>query len=142
MGFFNSLSIRLPLAVIGGILYSLLTYYIVIFLDLPSEFGIFAMVFVFLFYLGSSLLTLFSGIDSPYYSKGRQVVSEQIDIKSSFYQTAQWVGKFYHYHDIVLFAFLSLIAIVFIISLLVDWSGEKPFGNTIQNLWNALFPMP
>jgi hypothetical protein len=142
MGFFNSLSIRLPLAVIGGILYSLLTYYIVILLDLPSEFGIFAMVFVFLFYLGSRLLILFSGIDSPYYSKGRQVVSKEIDVKSSFYQSAQWAGKFYHYHDIVLFAFLSLIAIVFIISLLVDWSGGKPFGNTVQNFLNVIFPIP
>ena len=141
MGFFNSLSIRLPLAVIGGILYGLLTYYIVILLDLPSEFAIFAMLSVFLFYLGSRLLILFSGIDSPYYSKEGKVVSEQIDVKSSFYQTAQWVGKFYHYHDIVLFAFLSLIAVVFLISLVMDGSGNKPLGNTIQNLWNALFPM-
>ena len=37
MGFFNFLSIRLPLAVIGGILYGLLTYYIVILLGLPSQ---------------------------------------------------------------------------------------------------------
>jgi len=141
MGFFNSLSIRFPLAAIGGILYSLLTYYIVILLDLPSAFAIFAMLSVFLFYLGSRLLILFSGIDSPYYSKEGKVVSEQIDVKSSFYQTAQWVGKFYHYHDIVLFAFLSLIAVVFLISLVMDGSGNKPLGNTIQNLWNALFPM-
>jgi hypothetical protein len=140
MDFFNSLSIRITLAVIGGILYSLLTYYIAILLDLPSEFAIFAMVFVFLFYLGSRLLILFSGIDSPYYSKGRKVVSEQIDVKSPFYQTAQWVGKFYQYHDVVLFAFLSVIAIVFLISLVMDWSGDKPLGKTIQNLFNVIFP--
>jgi hypothetical protein len=142
MGFFNSLSIRITLALIGGILYSLLTYYIVILLDLPSEFAIFAMVSVFLFYLGSRLLILFSGIDSPYYSKRRGSISYPLYEKTAFYQTAQWVGKFYHYHDIVLLAFLSLIAIVFLISLVMDWSGEKPLGNTIQNLLNVIFPMP
>ena len=142
MGFFNSLSIRITLAVIGGILYSLLAYNIIIILDLSSEFVIFATVLVFLFYLSSRLLILFSGIDSPYYSKRGKGFSKQLYVKSSFYQTTQWVGKFYHYHDIVLLAFLSLIAVVFLISLLVDWSGNKPLGNMIQNLLNILFPMP
>ena len=53
MGFFNSLSIRIPLAIIGGILYGALTYTIAIFLDLPSEFAFSAAIIVFLFYLGS-----------------------------------------------------------------------------------------
>jgi hypothetical protein len=142
MGFFNSLSIRITLALIGGILYSLLAYNIIILLDLSSEFAIFTMVFIFLFYLGSRLLILFSRIDSPYYSKRRGSISYQLYEKTSFYQTAQWVGKFYHYHDIVLFAFLSLTAIVFLISLVMDWSGNKPLGETIQNLWNAFIVLP
>ena len=68
MGFFNSLSVRTPLAVIGGFLYSLFTYEIVTLLDLPSQFATCCAIFVFLFYLGSRLLILFSGIDSAYYS--------------------------------------------------------------------------
>jgi hypothetical protein len=47
MGFFNSLSIRLPLAAIGGILYGLLTYYIVILLGLPSQLALFTALVVF-----------------------------------------------------------------------------------------------
>ena len=72
MGFFNSLSIRIPLAIIGGILYGTLTYTIVIFLDLPSEFAFSAAIVVFLFYLGSRLLILFSGIDISLLLKGRK----------------------------------------------------------------------
>ncbi len=138
-GFFNSLSIRIPLAVIGGILYGLLTYYIVFLLNLSSQLAIFAAVFVFLFYFGSRLLILFSGFDSPYYSKGRSI---RPDEENSFYQTAQWVGKCYHYHDIVLFSFLILICIAFLISLIVDWAGSKPFGDTIRNLLAVLFFTP
>jgi len=134
MGFFNSLSIRIPLAIIGGILYSLLTYYIVILLGLPSPLGILAAIFVFLFYLVSRLLILFSGIDSPYYSKGKKTIQGQHTETNSFYQTTQWVGKFYHYHDIVLFAFLVAISIAFLVSLIVDLAGAEPAGNTFQNL--------
>jgi hypothetical protein len=130
------------LAVIGGILYSFLTYYIIILLDLSSQFAISAAIFVFLFYFGSRLLILFSGIDSPYYSRrGRGIPKPPIE-KNSFYQTAQWVGKFYHYHDIVLFILLVLFAISFLISLGVDWWSEMPFGRTAQDLWNSLIPMP
>jgi hypothetical protein len=142
MSFFNSLSTRIPLAVIGGILYSFLTYYIIILLDLSSQFAISAAIFVFLFYFGSRLLILFSGIDSPYYSRrGRGIPKPPIE-KNSFYSTTQWVGKFYHYHDVALFTFLMAISIVFLISLMIDWSGSKPFGHTIQNLLNALFTFP
>jgi len=142
MGFFNSLSIRIPLAIIGGILYGSLTYTIAIFLDLPSEFAFSAAIIVFLFYLGSRLLILFSGIDSPYYSKMKRGAPKPPIEKNSFYQTAQWVGKFYHYHDIVLFILLVLFAISFLISLGVDWWSEMPFGRTAQDLWNSLIPMP
>jgi len=139
MGFFNSLSIRIPLAIIGGILYGLLTYSIVILLDAPSPFAILAAIFVFLFYLVSRLLMLFSGIDSPYYSKGRNILSKEPGRKNSFYHTTQWVGKFYHYHDMILFAFLAAISIAFLVSLMADWLGSKPIGSTIQNLRDVIF---
>jgi len=138
MDFFNSLLIRITLAVIGGIFYAFLTYLIVMFLNLSYEFVITAAVFVYLFYLSSRLLLLFSGIDSPYYSKG----GKKIPQKNSFYYTAQWVGKFYHNHDIILFVFLGILSIVFLLSLAMDGLGSKPFGNTIQNLWNVLTPLP
>lgn len=136
MGFFNSLSIRIPLAVIGGMLYSLLTYTIIILLDLSSQIAIIGGIFVFLFYFGSRILILSSGINTPYYSK---VISKPPVEKNSFYKTAQWVGKLYHYHDIVLFVFLAFTSIVFLITLGVDLSESRPIGNTIQNLWNTLF---
>jgi hypothetical protein len=139
MGFFNSLSTRIPLAIIGGILYGLLTYSIVILLDAPSPFAILGAIFVFLFYLVSRLLILFSGIDSPYHSKGEKAIPRQLTQKNSFYQTTQWVGKFYHYHDIILFAFLTAISMAFMVSLMADWLGSKPIGSTIQNLRNAIF---
>lgn len=138
MDFFNSFLIRITLAVIGGIFYAFLTYMIVMFLNLSYEFVIVAAVFVYLFYLSSRLLLLFSGIDSPYYSKG----GKEIPQKNSFYYTAQWVGKFYHNHDIILFVFLGILSIFFLITLAMDGLEGQPFGNTIQNLWNALPPLP
>ena len=141
MDFFNSLLIRITLAVIGGIFYAFLTYMIVMFLNLSYEFVIVAAVFVYLFYLSSRLLLLFSGIDSPYYSKGGKGPSKTPTEKNSFHTTAQWVGKFYRNHDIILFVFLGILSIIFLISLVMDGLGEKPFGDTIQNLWNALLPM-
>jgi hypothetical protein len=140
MDFFNSLLIRFTLAVIGGIFYAFLTYVIVMFLNLSYEFIIVTSVFVYLFYLSSRLLLLFSGIDSPYYSKGGRELSKTPSEKNAFYTTAQWVGKFYHHHDIVLFIFLGMVSIFFLITLAIDGLGERPFGETIQNLWNALLP--
>src|SRR4030043_1999598 len=138
MGFFNSLLIRITLAVIGGIFYAFLTYRIIIFLHLSYEFVVLAAVFVYLFYLSSRLLLLFSGIDSPYYSKPRKGSSIAPPEKNSFYTTAQWVGKFYHSHDIVLFIFLGVLSVVFLISVIMDGLGGSPLGETIQNLWNTL----
>ena len=135
MGFFNSISIRIPLALIGGILYGLLTYALGLALDLPVKIAMGACFFVFLLYLGSRLLILFSGIDTPYYSTGRKGSPYENTV---FYQTAQWVGKFYHYHDFFLFALLILTCIVFLITLILDGIGNKPFGDTIRNLWDAL----
>jgi hypothetical protein len=142
MGFFNSLLIRITLAVIGGIFYAFLAYMIFNSLSLPPELVIPAAVLVYLFYLGSRLLLLFSGIDSPYYSKEKKGPSKIPTEKNSFYTTAQWVGKFYHLHDLVLFIFLGILSILFLITLAMDGIGAKPLGNTIQNLWNAFIPMP
>jgi len=142
VGFFNSLSIRLVLAVIGGILYCALTHTIVILIGFPPTFAVSAAIIVFLFYLGSRLLILFSGIDSPYYSKERKKDYKSPFENTAFYFTAQGVGKFYHYHDIVLFIFLTIIALIFLASLMLDWSGDKPFGSAIQNLWNTFISMP
>jgi len=142
MDFFNSLLIRITLAVIGGIFYAFLTYLIVMFLNLSYEFVILAAVFVYFFYLSSRFLLLFSGIDSLYYSKGRKRPSKAPPEKNSFYTTAQWVGKFYHHHDRILFTFLGILSIIFLISLVMDGLGGSPFGNTIQNLWNSLSPLP
>ncbi len=135
MGFFNSLTIRIPLAVIGGILYGLLTYAIVLILEFPLRSAIGVGLLVFFLYLGSRLLVLFSRIDTPYYSKERKGSPYQ---NTAFYQTAQWVGKFYHYHDAVLFAFLVILAIVFVVSLILDGIENRLFGQTIQDLWNKL----
>lgn len=141
MGFFNSVSIWLPLAAIGGILYGLLTYYIVILLSLPYKFALFSAVIVSLFYLSSRLLIFFSGIDTPYYSREERSTSKQSHKDTFFYQTAQWVGKFYHYHDVVLFTFLVIIAMVFLVSLVIDEIENKPFGRAIQDFWNVLTPL-
>ena len=142
MVFFNSLLIRITLAVIGGIFYGFLTYLIVMFLNLSYELVILASVFVYLFYLSSRLLLLFSGIDSPYYSKGRKMPSRTSTRENYFYDTAQWVGKFYHQHDLILFVFLGILSVVFLISVVMDGLNGNPFGNTILNLWNALLPTP
>jgi hypothetical protein len=140
MGFFNSLLIRITLAVIGGVFYSFLAYFIVTFLELPHEWVILASVFVYLFYLGSRLLLLFSGIDSPYYSKGRKKPLNLSIRENHFYDTARRVGKFYQQHDLVLFVFLGILSIIFLISLGIDVLTGSPFGNTVRDLWNILLP--
>jgi len=142
MDFFNSLLIRITLAVIGGIFYAFLTYLITIFLNFPYEFVMVAAVFVYLFYLSSRLLLLFSGINSPYYSKGGKRPFKIPSEKNSFYTTAQWVGKFYRRHDIILFVFLGALSIFFLITLAIDGFEEKPLGESIQNLWEAFPPIP
>jgi hypothetical protein len=141
MTFFNSLLIRITLAVIGGIFYAFLTYWIALFLKLPDEFVIFSSVLVYLSYLGSRLLLLFSGIDSPYYSKGRKMPSNPPIRENHFYETAQWVGTFYHRHDLVLFVFVGILSIAFLISLVVDGLSGSPFGDTVRNLGDIILPV-
>lgn len=142
MGFFNSLLIRITLAVLGGALYALLTYALILSLRLSSPLAILAAFLVYLFYLGSRLLLLFSGIDTPYYRRGREGPSKTLPETNSFQDAAQWVGKFYHQHDIVLFLFLGLLSLAFLISIVRDGLGGNPLGRTIQNLWNTLWPIP
>jgi hypothetical protein len=141
MGFFNSLLIRITLAVLGGALYALLTYALTLSLRLSSPLATLAAFFVCLLYLGSRLLLLFSGIDSPYYLRAREGPSTALREKNSFQDAAQWVGKFYHQHDMVLFVFLGILSMVFLVSLVMDGLGGNPFGDTIQNLWNTLLPI-
>lgn len=142
MGFFNSLLIRIVLAVLGGVLYALLTYALILSLNLSSPLAFLAAFLVCLLYVGSRFLLLFSGIDSPYYRRERKGPSKTLPEKNSFQEAAQWVGKFYHQHDKVLFAFLGFLSIFFLITLAVDGLEGQPFGNTIQNLWNALISKP
>jgi len=141
MGFFNSLLIRITLAVLGGILYALLTYALILSLNLSSSLALLAAFLVYLLYLGSRLLLLFSGIDSAYYRRVRKGPSKTVPEGNAFQDAAQWVGKFYQQHDVVLFAFLGIMAVVFLISLVLDGLGGSPFGETIHNLWNTLFPI-
>ena len=142
MGFFNSLSIRITLALMGGVLYSLLTYGIALLIDFTSGFATLSSVLVFFFYFSSRVLILFSGINSPYYSKKEEGAQKRPDETNPFYQTTQWVGKFYHHHDMVLFIFLTVTAVAFLISLIIDWAVNQPFGKIVQNFWNLLFPLP
>ncbi len=142
MGFFNSLSIRITMAVLGGICYGLLTQTITFVLGFSSELALVAAFIVFFFYLVSRCLLLFSGIHTPYYSKRGKTSSMDLYENTYFYQTAQWVGKFYHYHDMALFVFLALLSIVFLISLILDLAGNGPIGNTMQNLLRSFTPVP
>jgi len=138
MGFFSSFLIRITLAVLGGALYALFTYALLHSVNFSSSLATPAAFLVYLFYLGSRLLLL-SGIDSPYYSGRRKGRGKLLSEKNSFHETAQWVGRFYHRHDIVLFIFLCLLSVAFIASLVMDGLGGRPLGETAQNLWNSLF---
>jgi hypothetical protein len=130
------------MAVVGGIFYGLLTQAIALLLGLSSELAIFAASVVFLFYLASRFLLLFSGVNTLYYSKAKKAGSTELYENTYFYQTAQWVGKFYHYHDRVLFVFLILICLSFLISLTMDLTGNKPFGDTIRSLLDHVIVSP
>jgi hypothetical protein len=129
------------MAMVGGIFYGLLTQTITRLLGFSSELAVIAAFIVFFFYLVSRFLLLFSGIHTPYYSKGGKTSSMELYENTYFYQTAQWVGKFYHCHDMALFIFLAVLSIAFLISLVIDWAESKPFGDTIQNLFYALLPL-
>ncbi len=141
MKFLNSPSTRIPLALVGGILYALLTYYILIFLGLHIQMAISGGIIVFLFYFGSRILIIFSGIDTLYYSKVKKGSKKDFVEKNHFYQTAQWVGKLYYYHDLFLLAFLGLVSLSFLLSIILDVMEGKPFGHTMQEFLNFLFSL-
>lgn len=130
------------MAVVGGIFYGLLIQTIALLLGLSSELALVIAFFVFFFYLASRFLLLFSGVNTSYYSKAKKTDLTEFFENTHFYPIAQWVGKFYHYHDTVLFIFLFVFSIFFLISLGIDWCRETPFGRTAQELWNSLIPMP
>jgi hypothetical protein len=142
VGFFNSLSIRITMALVGGIFYGLLTRTVTRLFSVSSELTVIAAIIVFFFYLVSRFLLLFSGIRTPYYSIEGKTSSLDPYKDTHFYQTAQWAGRFYHCHDIALFGFLALLSIVFLISLILDLSGKGPLGNTMQNLLSSFIPLP
>ncbi len=89
MDFFNSLSIRITMAIVGGIFYGLLTQTIIFVLGFSSELALAAAFIVFFFYLVSRFVLLFSGIHTPYYSKGGKTSSVDLYENTHFYQTAQ-----------------------------------------------------
>ncbi len=135
MGFFNSLTVRIPLAILGGTFYGLLTYALVRTLDGPEGVGVTTGLLVFFLYLGSRLLLLFSGVETAYYSKTGNV---KVLETTPFHQTAQWVGKLYHYHDWVFFLFLTLIALGFLLSLVWDGKDGRPLGQTFFDVFHHL----
>lgn len=136
----HSLSSRIPLAIVGGILYGSLVHRILTVLDGPPEFSLFSGVFLFLFYVGSRLLILLSGVNSAYYSRTRETGGKHIYENTFFFHTTQWVGKFYHYHDIALFLLLLAVCFLFLSALSVDWFEGEPLGNTFLKLAVSLFP--
>jgi len=142
MGFFNSLPVRIAMALVGGVFYGLLTQTISLVLGSPSELALVTAFIVFFFYVVSRFLLLFSGVHTPYYSKTKKIGPAELYENTSFYRTTQWVGKFYHCHDVALFVFLLLLGIFFLISLGVDGWSNLPFGRTAQDLWHSLIPMP
>jgi hypothetical protein len=130
------------MAMVGGIFYGLLTQTITLLVGLSSELSVIAAFIIFFFYLASRFLLLFSGIRTPYYSKGGKTSATDLYENTYFYQTAQWVGKFYHCHDMALFVFLALLSIAFLISLILDLAGNGPIGNTMKNLLRCFIPLP
>ncbi len=136
MTFLNHLPNRVVLALIGGVLYGLLTYCLLTLMGVFLPFNIAISGLIFIFYFGSRLLLLFSGIDTLYYSKGKRV--RKFYKGTLFDRTARWVGKFYYYHDLILFGFLILLCIVFIGSLILDLLNHQPLGHLFNSLIELL----
>ena len=136
----NSLSTRIPLAMVGGLLYGLLAYRVLTALESPPHIALLSGFFLFLFYLGSRLLILFSGIRSAYYSKTQETGSPYTNEDTLFFQTVQWVGRFYHYHDNALFIVLMAMSLLFLGSLGVDGLVGERLGKTFSHLIASLAP--
>lgn len=136
MTFLNHLPNRVVLALVGGLLYGLLTYCLLTWLEVSLPLNISISGLVFLFYFGSRLLLLFSGVTTLYYS-GKKNLKKFYE-ETPFYRTAQWVGKFYYYHDFVLFGFLILLCLVFMISLILDLLNHQPLGHLFNSFIELL----
>jgi hypothetical protein len=139
--FFNSLSIRIPLAIIGGIFYGLLIYFILCFASF-SDWALAISIPIAVAYFASRLLLLFSGIPSPYYSKGKETLFRSLPQRHPFRQKVRLIGTFYHYHDVALFIVMVIIGVGFIVSLIIDGLRGQPMGTTIQDLRQILPPPP
>ena len=137
--FFNSLSTRIPLAVIGGIFYGLLIYFILCFVSF-SDWALAISIPVAVAYLVSRLVLLFSGIPSLYYSKGKETLFRSLPQRHSFRQKVRWIGAFYHYHDVALFIVMVIIGVGFIVCLIIDGVRGQSMGTTLQNLRQVLLP--
>jgi hypothetical protein len=136
---FNSLSTRIPLAVIGGTFYGLLIYSVLSFISY-SEWALPVSIPVFVLYFASRLLLLLSGIPTPYYSKGKGTLFKSLPEGHPFRKKAGLIGTFYHYHDIALFVVMVIIGIGFIISLFIDELSGQSMGTTLQGLRQILLP--
>jgi hypothetical protein len=137
--FFNSLSTRIPLAVIGGIFYGLLIYFILCFVS-SSDWAFAISIPIAVAYFISRLVLLFSGIPSPYYSKGKETLFKSLPQRHPFRQKVRWIGTFYHYHDVALFIVMVIIGVGSIVCLFIDGVRGQSMGTTLQNLRQILFP--
>jgi hypothetical protein len=137
--FFNSRSTRIPLAIIGGIFYGLLVYFILRFASF-SDWALAISIPIAVAYFISRLLLVFSGIPSPYYSKGRETLFKSLPQRHPFRQKVRLIGTFYHYHDVALFIVMVIIGVGFIVCLFIDGIRGQPLGATLQDLRQSLFP--
>ncbi len=141
MGFFNSLLIRIALALLGAVLYGLLIYSILGFTSF-SDLALILSIPVSLLYFISRLILLLSGIPTPYYSRRKGSLFKSLPEHHPFRKRAGLIGYFYHIHDIALLIVLGVICIGFIISLFIDGSSGRSMGTTFQDLWRTLLPPP
>jgi len=136
---FNSLSTRIPLALIGGIFYGLLIHFILSFVSF-SGWAMPVSILVFVLYVASRLLLLFSGMPTPYYSKRKGTLSQSLPGHHPFHERSALIGGFYHYHDIALLLAMGIIGIGFMISLFIDGFSGQPLGTAFQHLRQTLLP--
>jgi len=127
MGFSIPLLIRITLAVLGGVLYALLAYALI----LSPIFLLHSLSWLhFLSIFSTSAQDFFSFFleSTPLLSTERKGPSRPSPEKNSFQEAAQWVGKFYHQHDVVLIVFSGILSITFLVSVIMDGLG----GNLLE----------
>jgi len=136
---FNSLSIRILLALIGGIFYGLLVHAILSFVSF-SGWALPVTILASVLYVASRLLLLFSGIPTPYYSKRKGSLFQSLSEHHPFRKRAALIGDFYHYHDIALCIVMGIIGVGFIVSLFIDGFRGQFMGATFRYLRQTLLP--